>query len=302
MHTYKIITRPDLNEQVLLSEEEVLAKVNNPETSIEAEILEELNKQTEQRPVLVGYDNTLVLPPGKGDMYPLVSMGHLLLADTLRHIPDVKDSGDKGRTMADLGCGSGFLGLFLANNFAGIIGRRILMGDLFPSSLNGVIRSYCLDKGLNLDDLDTEQTDQGMRLTTTSLDLLDLRVGDVAQTMVGEEADIAVACPIFIPGICEVFPQAYQLFGAVAKEMGADFYFAHSNLADKVIEEAAQVNGAHISAIKEKEFPYYPQRMDTASRSREDLHERIEELVELGLRKEDDGNMCHKLKVSKMSF
>ncbi len=299
MDFYKIITNKGLDSQDLVDGDTVVSSVKAPVSSIESDLIDELRKKTMRKPLAVGYDNTISFLPGPGDRFPAVSMGHFLLADTLSD----EDSVRKARSLVDLGCGSGFLGNYAAKNFEGVQDGRVIFGDLFPESINAALNAYLENNGLEIADMLIKQKGDLFSLRGKGNQVVEFRVGDVSKTMYGNNVEVAVASPIYVPGICEVFPQAFALFGAVSKHIRADFYVAHSSLADKVVEQAADQTGASLVDINSREFPL--DLSTTDSRRKGVDEETLEKLTPLGLIIKGSGDNVqygHLLKVSRMSY
>jgi hypothetical protein len=301
MDTYEIITHRGLTKQSLIDGENTVCSVDNPVTSTESKLVQRLRKQAERKLVLVGYDNTCVFLPGPQDRFPVPSLGHFFLADTLQDQDQVR----RAQSFADLGCGAGFLGNYIAKNFEGAREGRIIFGDLFSESINAALNAYMFNNEPWKDDLQISREGHSVSVSGRGSQTIEFRVGDVNQTMHGDSANVAVACPIYIPGVCEVFPQAFALFGAVAKHMGADLYVAHSSLADKVVEAAAEQTGAKITKIRSQEFPLIASTVDTGKNGNplED-EETLRKLKGLGLIIEEGSNHPHKhmLRVTKFDY
>ncbi len=297
--SYRIITKKGLEKQYLIDGKEVISSVEEPVSSIEPSIVEVLRRQTINKPVLVGYDNTITLLSGINDRFPNVSMTHFFLADTLSGNKDVR----KARSLADLGCGAGFSGNYAAKNFEGLQEGRIIFGDLFPESITAALNAYLINNELDPRQLEIRQDEKSISVRGNEDQTIEFRVGDVMRTMYGETVEVAVASPIYIPEICEVFPQAFELFGRVSKSIGADFYVAHSSLADKVVEEAALQTGARLIDIRSGSFQL---DLSVTDWRRNQLDEEsIERLLTKGLVIEGSGKNIqyrHELRVSKMSY
>jgi hypothetical protein len=313
MDFYKLITEKGFGKQKLIDGEEVLAELDNPVTSVEDDVFRNAKKELKQKPLFVGYDNAVVLVPNQGERFPLVSLAHYFLVETLSKNKQITTEGNlsKGRVFADLGCGAGFLGNYISKNFPVIMPHgKIIFGDLFPESINAAINAYAINHNFDFNKVIQVQTAYGAQFMGKSGETLDFRIGDVRNTMLGEQIDVAVACPIYIPEICEVFPQAYEIFGAVAKSAGADFYFAHTSLSDKVVEAAAKKTGAKLVDINSQKFPFVIHTVDS-SRDITGLQSvNLEKLTSLGLMLNKDKNefltrenfAFHYLRVSKFSY
>lgn len=310
---YTLLTTKDFKKQILVDGTEVIAELNNPVTSLEDDVFRSAKTELSQKPLVIGYDNTIVLLPGENERFPVVSMTHYFLADVLSRDKKITSEGNlsKGKVFADLGCGAGFLGNYISKNFPSIMPHgKIVFADLFNESINAAAVAYGINHNFSLNESVIVPTQYGVQLLGVHGETLDFRIGDVRNTMADVQADVAVACPIYIPEVCEVFPQAYEVFGNVAKNAGADFYFAHSSLADKVVEVAAAKTGAKLTEINSRKFPFIIQTVDS-SRANTDIRDAtLEKLTSLGLMLNEDKNVVltrenfayHYLRVSKFSY
>jgi hypothetical protein len=100
---------------------------------------------------------------------------------------------------------------------------------------------------------------------------------------------------MYLPGICEVFPQAFSLFAQVAKNTGARLYLGHSNLASDLVELAATKSGLHLQSKNEQKVPFMIEYTDTRTQLTTD------DLVEKGLELTPEGKAYHTLMVSELS-
>lgn len=299
MDAYKIITSKGLEKQSFFDGNKIISSVEKPSSSVEKDLIEKLVKQTDTKPVVVGYDNTICFLPWEEDRFPTVSMGHFFLADTLSNENSVR----KKTSLVDLGCGCGFSGNYMAKNFEGLQNGKVIFGDLFPESINAALNAYLTNNDLNADEIQIRKNENVVSLNCRGDQTIEFRLGNVSITMYGEKIDVAVASPIYIPEICEVFPQAFELFGEVSKHIGADFYVAHSSLADKVVEYAAKKTGADLTDINSRRFAL--DLTTTDSRMVGLCEENIEKLLPLGLIVKGSGENAqylHELRVSKMSY
>ncbi len=299
MNLYRIITSKGLKSQDLIDDDKVIYTVKDPVSSIEPSIFEQLIKQTEMKPIAVGYDNTFAFLPEERNRFPAASMNHFFLADSLSKNTDVRNA----KSLVDLGCGAGFLGNYAAKNFEGLENGKIIFGDLFPESINAALIAYFANNELDPREMQITQYENSISVRGKGKQVVEFRIGDVTQTMFKDKADLAVASPIYIPEICEVFPEAFELFGAVSKNIGADFYVAHSSLADKVIERAASVTGAKLSEINSQKRPLDLSVTDSRRRTLDE--EVIAKLLPMGLIVEKQGDKVsyqHELRVSKLSY
>lgn len=295
--TYTVMTDADLSGQKLYKSGDntigrVVAEMGRP-----VDTLDLAGKIDEPGPVLLGYDDVVVTGRTDGN-FPVVTIPHYVLAKAL------KEQGVAPDVHADLGCGSGFLGNYAAKKLGA---RHVKFGDLNPGALNEALSAYLINNRMGLEEAraNLEAMPNGMRLQDGGR-TIDLLAGDVRGTMQG--ADTMTACPLYVPGVCEVFPQAYSVFGMTAKQNGAPLYVAHSNLASPVVEDAASKLQMSLTDIARVEHPLTEFRTDSrrAPIHREGLNpEVVEKLRTLGLRVKDDGEFSprayfHDIIVSKM--
>ena len=294
----KILTSEDFIEQSIIFDGKKLQTMYGPTTSCEHSLFEALSEKDDVNSVWIGYDNTFVLHPSGVFPFPAASFMHYFLANTLKE----RMVGErKGQTLVDLGCGSGFLGNYAARNIDALESGRIIFGDLSGNSVNAAIKAYDFNNPSG-ERSAIEKTPHGLVATGDNFITLDFRVGDAQETMQGEKGDVAVACPIYLPHACEVFPEAYVVFGQVAKNMGADFYFAHSEMANPLIERAANSLNARLEGIDERRFVLDLSTVDSSVMRKGGIdHSDIEKMVGLGLMQSVD-QLTHKVRVSKMCF
>ena len=232
----------------------------------------------------IQFDNTKVHWRAENG-YPNPTLSHFALA---RHLTDQKL---KARKLIDIGCGVGLLGNYMAKN-SDI--KDITFLDLNPNAVDQSVAAYQLNHNVNLSQSPVANGQFGPIVKTPKHNL-ELIVGPAPQALNGFDGEgcVAVAVPYFLPGICEVFPQAYGLFAQTAKNTGADIYIGHSNLASEQVETAARDNGLHLSATEEKEVPFMIEYHDECKSI-------LDNLTDKGLVMKK-GVPYHKLMVSKLS-
>lgn len=235
----------------------------------------------------INFDGVKVLSR-QSPTYPNPTLNHFVLSLYL------KESGARAKKFMDLGCGVGFMG-----NYAGVhLGpEEIMFADLDQNAVGQSIHSYGFNQNIeNVSVLPQEPHNVGVIIKAPK-HTLDARVGDAAQSTDGYDAEggIAVAAPMYIPGICEVFPQAFQLFAFVAKNTGANLYVAHTNLASDLVEDAANRMKLEREVMMERELPFVAEYSNMAVKPG-----LVDHLRAKGL--EIKGNEAfHKIVVSKLS-
>ena len=202
-------------------------------------------------PEILAYENVRVFSrrhPG----YPNPTLNHLELVNYFSNCAAPKK-------FIDLGCGVGLLG-----NAATVYGDtekfEVIFADLNPYAVNQSVQAYQLNHKTDLRACPGVRTQTGFRIDTGK-HVLEARVGDVSQTFFrfdGQGAR-AVAAPMFIPVICEVFPQAFDLFALVAKHIGATLYFGHSNLVLDMVKKAAEKNKMKVRSEPTQTIPFNPE-------------------------------------------
>jgi hypothetical protein len=315
--SYKIITSENFEKQLLKLNDELLEEIDFPNSSMDERTIKLLSENIKKRrkteknfdetfnltSFLVGYDNTSVFSQQDSSPFPTVSFMHFYLVQTLKGIKEISDSSSK--IFADLGCGSGFLGNYTLRNFKSAENGKIIFSDLFYESLDASLGSYLIEKKIDLEKAKSmiEKTKNGFCFNAENSPRLEFLAGDASLTMKDKKADISMACPTYIPYICEVFPQAYFIFGNVSRMIGSDFYFAHSNLADGLVETSAKAVDAKLTEISSKEMPL---SIDTFSNIiyQKNPEEIVKLLLPKGLKykKDEKCKIWHTIRVSKMSF
>lgn len=284
-----VVTSQDLASQAVRAhalENIVEEVVNNPTDAIDPRILA-LMREMQAPSYKIEYENVQVLSR-QDPAYPNPTLNHFALGRFLgRTQPDAKK-------FIDLGCGTGFLG-----NYAGkhLDCEEIIFADMNPNAINQSLFSYGDNNGVDLQNCPIERYDFGVKIKVGKDKTVDGRIGDVNQTMYGFDAEgcIAACAPMYIPDVCEVWPQAFITFGAVAQHIGADLYVGHSNLSNHMLEDAAGKLGMKLECRNEAEVPFVAEYAD--------FHRRgiVEEsLTAKGLRVDREGKAYHKLMVSKL--
>jgi hypothetical protein len=286
MNIIAVITSRDLEIQTLVGigpEKEV----KNPNGGVDSKILERILNSGYDKPFQIEFDDVKVFSR-MSDAYPNPTLNHFVLARYLR------DQGVRSRKVIDLGCGVGFLGNYGAVHLDPEV---IVFSDLNPAALNQSANSYQLNNKIGLKSAEIINHKYGVQLKTGAQSL-DLRLGNSGETLNEYDAQgcVSLCAPMYLPGICEVFPQAFQLFGLVAKNTGSTLYIGHSNLASDLVERAAISNGLHLNSKEEKKVPFSIEYTDLRNRRL------CEGLVQKGLEIGVDGKVYHKLMVSQMSY
>ena len=124
---------------------------------------------------------------------------------------------------------------------------------------------------------------------------------------------MAVSCPIFIPGICEVFPQAYELFASIVANSPsktdsferlkpAQLYFGHSSLSSHMVKNAAQKTNGTLEEIAKLKVPLNINITDsTTSEHKVPIGKFIESLKPYGL-EVNNQEYFHDLVVSRITY
>lgn len=213
--------------------------------------------------------------------YPDVTMNHYAVS---RHL---QDQGISAQVFADLGSGVGFNGNYASMH---LDAPHIVFADLNPHAMNNAMMAYALNHGPEIvRNASREQKGTYQTVMETGKHTLDFRLGDVLHTL-DSSIDVAVAAPMFIPGICEVFPNAFRIFAFAAKKAGAELYIGHSNISRDWILGAAREAGSRVEETPIREIPlsfeYTDEKYFTVSQlAREELVPQVESaLTNLGMR------------------
>lgn len=246
MAPVNVITSRDFTRQNLTNGN--LAKeVENPTDGVDPSI-EAVLAQEGIMEFFISFDSVTVLSRQRRG-YPNPTLNHFCLSKYLR------DTGKSTKKFLDLGCGVGFMG-----NYASVHlnPEEIVFADLNPNAVGQSVFSYGLNHELDINDIPRESRAPGAMDIKAPKHTLCTRIGDAAQSLRGYDAEggIAVAAPMYIPGVCEVFPQAFKLFAFVAKNTGATLYIGHTNLASGLVDDAAKSMGLKLSLRAEREVPF----------------------------------------------
>lgn len=286
---YYVMTERGLTAQVLVDDgDEVIDRVENPISSVDPRMTQILSER-ETGICGIGFDNTISLIP---QSLPMATLGHLLLADTLADMKEVRQA----ESLVDLGCGCGLIGNYAAKNFEGLKEGKVVFADLSQEALDLSWRGYKGNNEIENYEVIVQTSDDVTRMRIRDRQEIELRPGNVLDTMNGMHADIALAAPFYIPAIAPSFPQAFCIFALSARKMGADFYVVHSSLADNQVVDAARETNGKLDEVVSREYPLLIS----------DLPLEIENhLTTLGLRVRRVGDNViyqHDLKVSRMSY
>ncbi|MBR9683800.1 methyltransferase [Candidatus Woesearchaeota archaeon] len=278
-----VVTDQDLERQRILGFN-LEKEIENPRDSVDPELLNVL-ANSGNTSYLIEFDDVKVLSR-QSEAYPNPTLNHFALAHYLRK------QGVTSKKVIDLGCGVGFLGNYGAIRLEPEV---IVFSDLNPNAINQSAISYQLNTGVNLQSAKEVPHQYGIELQTGK-QTVDLRIGNSAETLHNYDAEgcISLCSPMYLPGICEVFPQAFGFFANVAKNTGSRLYIGHSNLASDLVEQAAEMNGLRLTSKEEKRVPFLIEYTD----GRE---QRIcDGLVSKGLEIDENGKVYHKLMVSEL--
>lgn len=285
MSLITVVTDQDLEKQRIRGLD-LEKEIKNPRDGVDPRLLEFLANHG-QTQYLIEFDGVKVLSRQSAG-YPNPSLPHFSLANYL------KRNKVESKKVIDLGCGVGFLGNYGAVHLNPEV---VVFSDLNPQALQQSATSYQLNKGVNLQASQQKQHNYGVEIKTDK-QTLDLRLGNSAQTLQHYDAEgcVSLCSPMYLPGICEVFPQAFSLFASVAKNTGSKLYIGHSNLASDLVEAAAQENGLHLNAKEENRVPFLIEYTDGRNKLT------CDSLVSKGLEIDNDGVPYHKLMVSELSY
>jgi len=281
MEDLVIVTAEDLITQKLISGKDILGEIKNPTDSADTRLLE----VAKERSYLIEFDSVQVLSR-QSPLYPNPTLNHYALARFLRKNNITAYKG------LDLGCGAGFLGNYSVQEL-GI--KEVVFSDLHPEALNQSLFAFQINQDIDLESCLQTPLRDGIRISAPKHSI-ELRCGPSQNTMQGYDGEdgIALAAPMYLPGICEIFPQAYEVFAYTAKNIGARLFIGHSSLAKDLIERAADRFGMSLNARNEQEVPFVAEYEDYRKNKGN-----LDELVKKGLvvRGED---LYHDLMVSEL--
>jgi len=292
MTTQTITTETDFGKQTY--QNGVNETVEEPRHTIDPGLEKLFNPD---HPLVLKYDGVSVLERGSFTGFPNVTLSHYAVGRFL------KNNDIRPESIVDFGSGVGFLGNYASVHLGS---KEIFFADLYPEAMQHAMAAYQLNHGIDPAQSQGEQHQFGARVDT-GMHELDFRVGDARMTMANKAPDAAVMAPMFVPGVCEVFPQAYQMFEGIANESGTPLFIGHSNLALPQVDVAAALTGRKVDTHEIKTVPLRLEYSDgtpnsSLQRDSKTLTPEVEEhLTTLGLEvREDSGSReyFHKLMVS----
>ncbi|MBD3252193.1 methyltransferase [Candidatus Pacearchaeota archaeon] len=296
-----VSTSYDLSRQIF-GNGDIIDEVQNPTTSVDPRLEESLRDDN----YFIVFDDVPVLASQKvqGDKYafPNPTLNHLFLARTL------KEQGIQAQEVIDLGCGTGFLGCYSARHLGP---RKITFADIHPLAIAQAVFSYNLGSEQSIEDI------PGLRKIAVNLiaainsgkrksldDILvrrdqdiDFVLGPAPLSFEGYEPGddtVVLSAPMFIPGVCDVFPKAYIFFAETAADLGKPIYFGHSNLSTPLVRDAAQRKGMQYEQLNQERGPLITEYTGVGTQLSRG------ELLRLGA-EEKEGNLYHELTVSRLS-
>ncbi|MFT4309191.1 MAG: hypothetical protein ACMXYL_01750 [Candidatus Woesearchaeota archaeon] len=280
---YRVMTSADLSTQSVFHGDERLYYTEGVLSSIDADTSMFLMEHKVPRPIIVGYHNTVAMLPKNNDKFPVTGIMHYFLAKTLAEQELQLDN----NTIADLDCGSGFLGNYLGLNISGMDNGLLVFSDSYPESLDAAFLSYLINNNYELSELTLDkQIDRVLVSHDNGKRALFLR-GHHMLSLEDIAADIAVCAPDYIPYLWDDHPESYYVLGQVSKNMGSELYVAHSSLSNDAVLDAVSRMNSSISTIGELETPLLLQV--SGSRKLPTLNspegrEIVESLIDKGMR------------------
>lgn len=274
-----------------------LGIVKRPDSVFEGKLKELHGKLSvhNKRPVFLGYSGTLVRKKSDDADYPEVSLNHFYLAKYLR------DNLHKADSVADIGCGSGFLGSFCYKEFSPKTVHFISDNN---RDLVDAVRSFVVNanKGTN-GTLRWENDGKSNRLEIAGC-WIDFRY-EVAlgNAIIRDKVDVSVSCPLVIPFLFEPIKDTIFWYAHAAKNISQVFYLAHSSLCDPEVEIAARHHNASLDCVYSRDTRLIINNDDLHFLSRDnDLAGIISSLEDRGLSTYDDESFAHTLKISRFEF
>jgi hypothetical protein len=251
---YKIVTMKGLDEQVLLDGSIQLDSVNEPSSSMEKKLFDKFLTLKRDRMLIMGYNDTYVYIPGADLTSPITSFDHFFMAETLSKIPEVH----KASSIIDLDCGMGFLGNYAAKHYAGSQDGLVVFVDNNEQALNLVINAYLMNNALlPHNDALIQKKENGIIISGKGNQVLEVICGSYDEELNGYTAEIAVACPFYLPRIAGLPEDIFTGYANAAKKISANLYICHTSLADTVIAQAAKETGAMMTVVASKKSPFH---------------------------------------------
>lgn len=270
--------------------------VAEPEHTIDPSLSDLFDRS---KPLILRYAGVSVLAR-QFNGFPDATLSHYAVSKFLR------EKGIRPKSFIDFGSGVGFNGNYASVHLGA---EEIFFSDLYPQAMQHALAAYQLNHGIDPATSQVQRHSFGARVNT-GMHTLDLRVGDARQTMSGIRADCATAAPMFIPGVCEVWPQAFETFEGLASSTGTPLYIGHSNLSLPQIRMAQNISGRKLETHEVALVPLRLEYSDDSktSRTQKESHTLVPE-VELRLRglgleiRNEPGKprYYHKLMVSELS-
>jgi hypothetical protein len=247
-----IVTSTDLRTQTLVIEGRSQGRIPNPREPVEQQISDAL-RDANITSYSMEFDGVKVYPRSNSG-YPNPTFSHYLLASYLKT--------RQTKALVDLGCGVGFLGNYGAVHLKPDL---LIFSDLYGQALKQSQESY----GLNNTPLTTGEMsvygpdemlggDLWVAKYKTDDKVVEFRKGNSALTLkdFDGEGSISVCAPMFLPGVCHAFPEAYDFFASVAKNTGSRLLVGHSSLASDMVADAAIKHGLEMSVRAAMQAPF----------------------------------------------
>jgi len=217
---YKVITSLGLKEQSLLDGDKKLATISNPNFIIENELHKIYMDIPDERSLVIGFNNTVFSSLGSIlDIY-YATMLPYYFAETLTKIEEVRNA----ESVVDINSNFGFLGNYAAKNFEGLQNGRIIIAGQKEPIIQSAIVSYLLNNGLRKEDIMmTKQGDNGALISGYGNQVVEVAIGPPNLSLYGQEAEIALAVPVYAPIIEESHPRIFEMLGKIAGHIGLNY-------------------------------------------------------------------------------
>jgi hypothetical protein len=279
---YRVMTSKGFDNQSIFKGNDRLYYTENIIMSMDPDTTQQLIKFHPSKNVVIGYHNTFAFYPFRNHRFPITSIDHFLLAETMSEIDEVT----KAKSLSDLNCGSGFIGNFAAKNFKGLKNGNITFIDPYFESIKTSFYCYLLINDLTKNNICLEKIDKKHLVAQNGNQTIDLITGAISDNMQNLESEILTSVPTYYPEIYETVPEPYGELAQVSSKINAPLYFTFSSLSFNLVEKAIHKHNLNLAILNKKRVPYTIQLTPfqrIKHPQKKSAPEAIESLIDLGL-------------------